>query len=98
MMEVDQKLALALNKEPNHPRPRAKVRLINKRRSAFADSETGQALGGFRNPILDDIERLDGDVARYEREQEDKKSDYGLRFNAPSQASRSTISFDGRLP
>jgi hypothetical protein len=94
MMEVDEKLALALNKELNRP----KVRLINKRRNTFAGSETGQALGGFRNPILDKTERLDGDVARYEQEQEDQKSDYGLRFNAPSQVSHSAISFDGRLP
>jgi hypothetical protein len=91
MMEVDQKLALALNKELNRPGSRAKVRLINKRQSTLASSEAGRSLGGFRNPILDEIERLDGDVARYEQEQKDKKSDYGLRSNTLSQVSHSTM-------
>lgn len=91
MMEVDEKLALALNKELNRP----KVRLINKRRNAFAGSETGQALGGFRNPILEDIERLDGDVARYQQEQVDN---YSLRSNASSQVSHSTMILNVRFP
>jgi hypothetical protein len=89
MMEVDQKLALALNKELNRP----KVRLINNRQGIFAGSETGQALGGFRNSILDEIERLEGDVARYEQEQENKQSDYGLRSNTPSQVNHSARAF-----
>jgi hypothetical protein len=94
VVKVDQKLALALNKELNRP----KGRLINKQRNTLADSKTGNVLGGFRNPILDDIERLDGDVARYEREQEDKKSDYDLRSNALSQVSHFAITFNARLP
>jgi hypothetical protein len=81
MMKVDQKLALALNKELNRP----KVRLINKRRNTFADSEAGHA-------------GLDGDVAGYEQEQRDQKSDHGLRSNAASQVSHYSITFNVRLP
>jgi hypothetical protein len=89
MMKVGQKLALALNKELNRP----KVRLINKRQSTFAGSETGHALGGFRKPILED-----DDVARYELEQDDKKREHSLRLNEASQVSHSAGAFNVRLP
>jgi hypothetical protein len=99
-MDLDEKVALALNRELNHPSSRAKVRLINKRQSTFPDqsaTETGSSVGESRSPILDEMKRLDSEVASYEQEQEDRISGDSLQSTQPSQVSSSTTSFNVRL-